>query len=247
MLKHSHKLFSRQSLKNQKGFSLIEMAVVMLILGLLLSGLFVAIGDSSSNRRQSEARNQIEGIIEALYGFAQLEGRLPCPATVASVGAEAPVNGVNCTSPHGFVPAVTLGLQGATDQNNLLMDPWGNPYRYSVFGNNYASAASVDGIFASGAVNTGLCVAGAVSCGAPILTSTAPAVVFSMGADYALSSSALQNENANGVVTGYRMPGDNNFVVADYAEEGANAFDDVLIWISPNTLFSRMIAAGQLP
>ena len=246
MLKMHQVIVEPEGLTGSKGFSLIEMAVVMLILGLLLSGLFVALGDSSSNRRRSDANAQIESIIEALYGFAQSNGRLPCPATVASTGAEAFVSVGNCSASDGFVPAVTLSIQGPTDANNLLVDPWGNPYRYSVFGNLYTNVANIKTQF-SGTVTSGLCVARAVSCGAPILTTTAPALVYSMGADYAFSSSALQNENADAPINNYRMADDTHFVLADYAEEGANAFDDIVVWISPNTLFSRMISAGQLP
>jgi prepilin-type N-terminal cleavage/methylation domain-containing protein len=48
-----------------KGFSLIEMAVVMVIVGLLLSGLFVALGDSAANRNRITATADLEGIKEA--------------------------------------------------------------------------------------------------------------------------------------------------------------------------------------
>lgn len=247
----------RRALRND-GFSLIEMSVVMLILGLLLSGLFVALGDSTSNRRHSDANNEVESIVEAIYGYAQTVGRLPCPAIPNSAGIEDPAGGGDCTSFHGFVPAVTLGIQGATDANNLLLDPWGNPYRYSVSNTtigigpdrSFTSEAGMKAMFAQGAVpnNDGLCVARAVACGAPVLTNTAPALVYSMGLDFGYSNSALQNENANALsADGYRMAGNDAFTVSDFVADGANAYDDILVWISPNTLFSRMLTANKLP
>jgi len=53
------------------GFSLIEMAIVLTILGALLSGLLVALGQSTENSRRIEARNELRDFSEALYGFAQ--------------------------------------------------------------------------------------------------------------------------------------------------------------------------------
>jgi len=36
-----------------------------------------------------------------------------------------------CSNAHGFVPVSSLGLVGRIDADNLLLDPWGQPYRYS--------------------------------------------------------------------------------------------------------------------
>ena len=244
-----------------RGFSLIEMAMVMLIVGMLLSGLFVALGNSAQNRNRITATSELENIKEALYGFAQSTGRLPCPATATSAGVEVPNGGGNCTSAHGFIPVATLGLQGAVNTDGLLMDPWGNPYRYSVSTlgpiatRSFTSKPGMKTLFAAGAItrapglpNSLICVAGAVACGAPVFANTVPALAYSMGADYGSYTSALQNENASTpLVATYRMATNNEFVNADYAEEGTNAFDDILVWISPNILFSRLITAGQLP
>jgi prepilin-type N-terminal cleavage/methylation domain-containing protein len=241
-----------------KGFSLIEMAVVMVIVGLLLSGLFVALGDSAANRNRITATADLEGIKEAFYGFAQATGRLPCPAVVASAGVEAPNGGGACTRGHGFIPAVTLGLQGAVDSNGLLLDPWGNPYRYSIsvtamgISNPFTTTAELKNLFGTGALTNPpaglLCIAGAVACGSAIYANTVPALIYSMGADWAIYTSAVQLENASTpLVSGFRMATDNNFVNGTYAEEGSNAFDDILVWLSPNILYSRLITAGKLP
>ena len=78
--------------KSHSGFSLLEMAVVMLILGLLLGGLFSAVGDSTQLKRRSDATAQIKLIEEALYGFAQATGdchaRQPMPASVRNSQSE---------------------------------------------------------------------------------------------------------------------------------------------------------------
>lgn len=259
MLIPNSKVINVRAQSRHRGFTLIEMAMVMLIIGMLLSGLFVALGDSANNRNRITANAELEGIKEALFGYAQTVGRLPCPAVLNSVGVEAPNGGGVCTSANGFVPAATLGIQGAVDSNGLLVDPWGNPYRYSVAiltpsPRSFTTVAGLKLVFSTpGALVPGggfICIAGAVSCGAPVFANTVPALVYSMGADYGYYSSAIQLENASTAVTGaapHRLATDNNFVNGGYATDGVNAFDDILVWLAPNILFSRMIAAGKLP
>lgn len=247
--------------KTSDGFSLIEMAVVLLIIGLLLSGLFTSLGQSDTNRRRVEARAQIDNVVEALYGFAQTTGRLPCPAVVLSNGLESVSPNTSCRQPHGFVPAATLGLQGSVNSNGLLMDPWGNPYRYSVAvypaGPNqpntaFTTVAGTQMQFANGALPAGnarlLCVSTFNACGAPVLTNIAPALVYSMGQDFgSYTAGSLQAENASTLASSFRMAANNSFVDRGYADDGASQFDDILVWLSASTLNSRLIAAGKLP
>ncbi|MFT6058124.1 MAG: hypothetical protein ACJAS2_002417 [Pseudohongiellaceae bacterium] len=72
-----------------------------------------------------------------------------------------------------------------------------------------------------------------------------PAVVLSLGADWASFSSTDEVENSGELlVSGYRMNNDNIFVSTGYIED---SFDDILNWVSPSILISRLIAAGRLP
>lgn len=261
MLNLSCKDLDARMISRSRGFSLLEMAMVLLILGILMSGLFVALGDSADTRNRTTASTELDSIKEALLGYAQSVGRLPCPATVGSVGVEAPIGGGNCTSAHGFVPSVTLGIQGAVDGRGLLVDPWGNPYRYSVAilnapsgGRAFTSVAGLKSKFAdpSGllpSVNL-ICIAGAIGCAAPIYANTVPALVYSMGADYGYYTSNIQLENASSAITGaapYRLATNNNFYNGGYSDDDTVGFDDILVWVSPSILYSRMIAAGKLP
>jgi hypothetical protein len=69
-----------------------------------------------------------------------------------------------------------------------------------------------------------------------------------MGQDFgSYTAASLQAENASTLVGGFRMAADNSFVDRDYADDGANQFDDILVWLSASTLNSRLIAAGRLP
>lgn len=240
------------------GFTLIEMAVVLLILGTLLGGLLTAVTQVSENARRTDARSQLERIEEALYGFAQAYGYLPCPATSTSDGYEAPIGGGDCTAQHGFVPAATLGLYGSINADALLLDPWSNPYRYSVAvrdssGNDraFTDQGGLNTEFSDGNLTTTdmlrVCedeTSGA-TCTATVLSDLVPAIVLSMGADWATFTSASETENAGGATDGvYSISNTEDFISTEFSED---LFDDILIWISPYVLYGRLITAGQLP
>ncbi len=232
------------------GFSLIEMAVVMVILGALLGGLLVSLSSTQEINYRNDAENQIDEIIEALYGFAQANGRLPCPATAASNGAEDPAGGGNCTELYGFVPSATLGLSGAVNGDGLLVDPWLSPYRYNVTeaigtSNTFttANAMRLAGLAAlATAADLRVCTDAACS---TVVADRLPAVVVSLGADWANFSGTEEVENSGETTrAGYRHANNTDFAVSTYIED---VYDDTLAWMSANILFSRMISAEQLP
>lgn len=245
-----------QRLRHDAGFSLMELAVVLMIIGTLMSGVLVAVSQSAANARITTTRAQLREIEEALYGFAQANGRLPCPATPASAGFEDPIGGGACTEIHGFVPNATLGFFGSVNDDGLLLDAWQNPVRYSVSGTPMAftDTTEIDAMFATpssfiGGANM-LRVCDTAACSGTVLTDSAPAVVFSMGANWLDYTSADEQENGGdgsatlaGVNT-YVMSNSLDFVSTTYSED---SFDDQIIWLSPYVLFNRLIEAGKLP
>src|SRR5689334_22758488 len=124
------------------GFTLIEIAVALLVIAILLSGVALPLAAQLQARRADEVRRQFEDAREALLGFAAAHARLPCPASDASRGEESfavggdATNG-NCSNFYdGFLPAATLGL-APLDSEGYLRDPWmtrKNRVRYAVFG-----------------------------------------------------------------------------------------------------------------
>jgi len=99
------------------GFSLVELAVVLAVLGLLAGTLVAPLAAriDASQRRAADA--MLEDIENALIGFALLQRRLPCPD--AGDGTEQ----TSCVfSSDSRLPWRTLGLPQT--------DPWGEPWRY---------------------------------------------------------------------------------------------------------------------
>ncbi|MGZ8256366.1 MAG: type II secretion system protein, partial [Gallionella sp.] len=72
------------------GFTLIEMAMVLMIVALVLGGMLPVISGQIEQQRTNETRKQLAEIREALLGFVVTNNRLPCPATGAlNTGVEA--------------------------------------------------------------------------------------------------------------------------------------------------------------
>lgn len=123
-----------------RGFSLIELAIGLVIVATLLSALLVPLATQMDQHRASETQRLVEAARDALIGFAITQGRLPCPASDTSNGVEAfvpttgnPGNGM-CAAGAGFLPSVTLGLS-PLDANGYFRDAYGTPsnrIRYAV-------------------------------------------------------------------------------------------------------------------
>jgi prepilin-type N-terminal cleavage/methylation domain-containing protein len=147
------------SVKKNNGFTLAELATVMVIIGLLLGGLLSSLPSQINSQRIKATTEQLNEIKQALIGFAIANGRLPCPATAASLGVESPVGGGDCTNPFdGFVPAKTLGIANV-DAAGLVVDSWGGTsgrIRYAVTRANSCAFTTLNGLhaIASGAVFT---------------------------------------------------------------------------------------------
>ena len=249
--------------KSIAGFSLVEMAIVLAIVGLLLSGLIPTISTQIESQRTNETRKQLDEIQQALIGFAVANRRFPCPATSASNGEESPVGGGSCTNFYnGYVPAATLGITSVDSSTKLVVDAWNNPIRYAITNNTISGVAntftSIDGmknatmgnITNANLLNICASATGITGsdCGAAAnkLTDKAPVLIYSTGKNGGYGGSGLDetaNPNPN------RANNDRVFVSHTPTPSTApnGEFDDLMIWLSINTIFNRMVAAGQLP
>ena len=230
-----------------QGFSLLEMAVVMLILGLLLAGLLPTLSAQLEQQRVVETRKQMNEIRDALLGFAVSQGRLPCPADgnlANDAGLEA-VSGVGtslvCTSNRGVLPWATLGMNET--------DAWGRRYSYRV---TATFADGEDGTAASCAmpssVSFQLCSLGNLTIlktmGGAKVSDYVPVVVVSHGQNGygAYTPQGKQLAGATGDEA-ENVDNNNTFVSKEF---GVN-YDDLVLWLSPPILMNRMVAAGKLP
>lgn len=242
-----------------RGFTLIELAIVLILVALLSGGLMMSLSAQYENVASAETQRRLNDAREALLGYAAANGRLPCPAQGGATAVESPLGGGTCSDNwDGFLPAITLGLN-PTDSNGYALDGWGNPIRYATTKavssqvtttNQIKAAWNAGGTLNNGQLaadlrvcNTSFGISGGganASCaGGSELTANAVAVIYSRGSNGASPPSSA-DEIANG-------DADRAFVSHTPTPAGANEFNDLVIWISPNTLYSRLIAAGRLP
>ncbi len=126
------------SLNSSCGFSLAELAVVLLISTLLLGGMLVPLSVQNELRRTAETWKTLHEVRDALLSFAIANGRLPCPASAGTTGSETGGGALSCAGAasgvaDGFVPGAGMGLS-AVDGQGYLLDAWGNRIRYAAGG-----------------------------------------------------------------------------------------------------------------
>ena len=82
---HSAEVLAR---RGSRGFTLIEMAVVLLVVALILGSILVPLNAQVRQRNVAETQRTLEEIRQALIGYAMIHGHLPQPAKSANDGAE---------------------------------------------------------------------------------------------------------------------------------------------------------------
>ena len=110
--------------RRHAGFTLVELAVVIAILGLVLGTFLAPLRAQIDAARIREAERTLAEIREALIGYAMTRGALPCPDVVSDgIDGVAPAACAG-TALAGILPYQTLGVPRA--------DPWGRLYGYRV-------------------------------------------------------------------------------------------------------------------
>lgn len=239
--------FSKQQKNNicgQGGFTLVEIAVVLVLVGLLLGSFIGSITQRIETSQRENTKKQLEDIKAALLGFVSAWGRLPCPATATGNGNEQPFGGstiaIPCTLQHGFIPGKTLGISGTYNRDALLVDVWGNPIRYSVTINNNNAFTTPYTVPAAGGIkDVGMAnlfpdlvicesdsgVNNACSAGVSTIITGTPFVVISLGKDGSdfvtnLAPNSDQGENAGEATVAANAGGEN----VAYTVGSGNAF-----------------------
>ncbi|HEY6094195.1 MAG TPA: prepilin-type N-terminal cleavage/methylation domain-containing protein [Gallionellaceae bacterium] len=221
------------------GFTLVELAIVLLIITLLLGGLLPTVSSQIEQQHRNDTRRQLEEIRQALLGYAIMNGRLPCPIDPAitdpanpNYGSAAAACSANPVA-EGYLPWKTLGVNETDAWGNrrtTAADPWTGYWRYRVDRNFTGAIILTTGFTCPG----GDCLSIVDNAGSS-LTNTIErpiAIIYSTGPN-------LTADGQNGIFES---------TAGIYQSDAPNPnFDDILIWISRPQLFNRMVTAGKLP
>lgn len=226
------------------GFTLIEVALVLLVLTLLLGGLLVPLGTQLDQRNTTSTEKQLMEIKEALIGYALQNGYLPCPDTDGD--GQENVNGPpagTCTadSPEpipGTLPWANLGV-GAEDA-------WGTRFIYRVtpLFSNHSFPFQLQN---TGNINVCTVNTSAASCTTGTsLANDAVLVVASLGKNRGMCGSPPSAGNC-GSDEQENLDSDNRFIMRTLSGQGSGSgeFDDILVWLSSNILVKSMADAGR--
>ena len=240
---------NRSQLSIANGFTLAELAIVLLIVGLLLAGFLTPLSTQIDVQRTGQTQKSLDDIKDALLGFAVSHGYLPCPDKTGGVGAGVPNDGQedidaggNCVAQEGNLPWNTLGLPG--------VDAWGNYFHYRITPVFAARSPAVP-FSLSSAGNMSICPNQA--CTPSAIVTNVPAVALSYGKNGygAISSTGASNPP---VPIGNTDESENTNQNTTFVSRGKTSidtpsgeFDDIIVWLSANILFNRMVAARRLP
>ena len=235
----------------ENGFTLVEIAVVLVIVGLLVGSFIGTFAERVETTRRDNTVNELDEIKQVLMAYAYTNAPvfLPCPDTDAPPdGIENRDAGGNCTAGTavGTLPWVSLGMAHA--------DAWNNRYSYWV-NPDFSTDTGFDlatGDANSAQINTrtnNLAVA---------LAPNAVAVVFSRGENGlgGVSVEGVDRDAIPALGNGHddeieNADGNSVFMYRFKTEEGVaaagGAFDDILMWINSYELKAKMVETGVLP
>jgi prepilin-type N-terminal cleavage/methylation domain-containing protein len=213
-------------IKHHQGFSLVEMAIVLIIFGHFLSATLIPLSAQRDLSDYRTARSDLDQIKEALLGYLISKGSLRCSDTIGKGAADN-----SCSAGaivQGDIPWTGLGVS--------RLESWGQPYRYCV-DKNFVSP-SVILLSSSGSIylysSSNLIQK---------IASNLPTVVHGSGKNGGIQSppSTLADELKNTAIGPNEL--DNTFVTNEITSD----FDDLVVWVPSSILFSRMVSAQKLP
>lgn len=248
-------------IKTSRGFTLIEMAIVLIIITIMIGGLAVPLSTQIQARRIAETKQILEEAREAIIGYAMThqvtvdhDGNpatpgiarpfLPCPDTNGNGTEETRDAMGDCPQDIGRFPWVTLGT--------AAQDAWGNRLRYTA----PAVLTNSNNGFNNGSKpppGTWNQVCSAATCTVVNVNVAAnvPVVLVSHGANgwgarnvngntlaWPTSNNEIENLDADGYYVSRppSRPGD-----------AAGEFDDLTAWLSFEVLINRVCPAGGCP
>ena len=123
------------SLRRRSGFTLLELVVVIIVLGLLAGIVAPQIIGRLSEAKSTTARTQIEALSVALDGYRLDNGSYPTTEQGLAALREKPTR-----------PPTPANWRGPYLRKAVPLDPWGRPYLYKAPGERNAGAFDLESL-----------------------------------------------------------------------------------------------------
>jgi prepilin-type N-terminal cleavage/methylation domain-containing protein len=251
----------------QRGFTLIELSIVVAIAAVVLGVVLSLVNTQIENAKAANMRSRMETIKAALVMFVARNSRLPCPAiesfapTHNDYGLEAPTPGtctgatVAGTAVRGMLPFRTLGLP---EEDGY--DVYASRFTYVVTtaatnlnANNIAGATGTITLHSAEPPALGLQPIGnqinacSTTAGDNGCNSNAIAIVLSHGPNAmgAFQQSGQQTTLPSSALELENTNTDEMFVLARYSQNDP-VFDDTMLVLTPDMLLASLIRDGAI-
>ena len=255
-----------------RGFTLIEVAMAMAVIGVLLAGTLGPLAMQVEQRRRYASEQMLKEALDALLGYAVVHGVLPCADGAAQSDgwadwagdSQSDASGCKTYPSVGWLPHRSLGVAG--------LDGWGNRLGYAVSADFTRPHARGE---PCGGDDFDLCATSevAIEDWDPLQGVRDEETAFGVAAvivGYGKNAREMQlfaggpthaqapagdylhePENADGdLVFVSRRASMGARACTDSRDAGSLPrchFDDLLVWISPAILMERMVSSRRLP
>lgn len=235
-------------MKRTRGFTLIELAIVLVIVTILIGGLAVPLSAQIQARRIAETQRTLSDAREALIGYAMTHTNasgqpyLPCPNRNGDGKEGTRELDDRCIETEGYLPWVTLGT--------AAQDAWGNRLLYSV---TEAFAKKNTGLQNGDLGDRKICSTSSSAdppddCSAlKHVADKVPVVILSHGPNgwgaRSIHDTPLAPPPTGSIDERENTNGDKKFVSRPPSDD----FDDLVTWISADQFRGRICPPGGCP
>lgn len=239
-------------MKRRQGFTLVEMTVVLVLMGIMLTLGIAALNSQLSQFAVSATKKKQEIVRDALVGYLRQNKRLPCPDLSTPPNGsgdddrQTPGNvATACNGDTGVLPYADLGLS-----REIALDGWENYQTYKVTTPNWTVTAN----FAQGNTGTFRIIDRDTAGTTTVTASNVVAILISHGLNglgastvqgtFNVSSAAGTDEANNATWIGI-----SDVYKRAYSEMpigAAGSFDDVVALMTRNDLINPLIQDGSL-
>jgi prepilin-type N-terminal cleavage/methylation domain-containing protein len=233
---------------SNKGFSLVELSIVIVIVGIMLAAALKMGSASMNSAKITDTERKLAVIQSALQLYYETNGKLPCPAKSDDALTDATFGVEDCVTPTisgggvlgGVVPSRTLNVP-----DSYMFDGWGNRISYFIHDGSNTTGLWTDTPLTPGAYcTTDLKINDAAG---NQVSSTPIYVLISHGKDGegAYNRGGTRKANVGGKAQSTNAAATNNISATDTYVDApindgnvtANYFDDIVRWQTDDMMY----------